>query len=82
MTVSSFPIPCTVYTKADCPLCDELKDLLGLLGVPYSECDITTRSDWYETYRLRIPVIRTAEGREYDPPFDADRLKHLEGVSH
>ena len=82
MTVPESPLACTVFTKTDCPLCDELKDLLRLLGVPYSECDITTRSQWYQTYRFRIPVIRTAAGREYDPPFDAERLNHLEGVSH
>jgi hypothetical protein len=76
------PASCTIFTKTNCPLCDELKDLLRLLEVPFTECDITTRSEWYKSYRFRIPVIRTAAGREYDPPFDEQRLRHLDGVSH
>ena len=71
---------CSVFTKTDCPLCDELKDRLRHLGVAYMECDITTRSDWYERYKNRVPVLRTAAGREYDPPFDDECLGRLEGV--
>ncbi|MFD1361630.1 glutaredoxin family protein [Lentibacillus salinarum] len=50
-----------VYTKENCPLCDEALATLQLLRHDYSfaidERDIYTNDDWLETYQLQIPVI-------------------------
>lgn len=64
----------TLYSKTDCPLCDELKDELVRLAVPFVERDIATDTTWYRRYRHRIPVLVDAAGREHDPPFTAARI--------
>jgi hypothetical protein len=59
-----------LYTRANCPLCDELKDTLRRFSVPFTERDIATNADWYARYRERIPVVVDPSGHEFDPPFD------------
>lgn len=66
-----------LYTKPDCPLCDELKDELARLAVEYAERSITMDVHWYRRYRERIPVIVDDQGREHDPPFTTGRLRAL-----
>lgn len=66
-----------VYTRSDCPLCDELKDELARQSVAFVERDITTDAEWYGRYRERIPVVVDGSGREHDPPFCALRIAAL-----
>lgn len=51
----------TLYTKDDCPLCDEAKILLTPLSHRYKleEVDITLpeNKEWYKKYRYDIPVF-------------------------
>lgn len=57
----------TLYTKAGCPLCDEVRDLLEdlLAEHPFElhEVDIRRDPQLFERYRYRIPVI-TVDGVE------------------
>lgn len=46
-----------LYTRSQCPLCDEAKSLLQLFNVNISERDIETNDDWQLKYGLMIPVI-------------------------
>jgi len=69
-----------LYTKGDCPLCDELKDELARLSVVYVERDMVTNADWYRRYHERIPVLVDASGKEHDPPFTAARLERILGL--
>ncbi|KAJ8304847.1 hypothetical protein KUTeg_018430 [Tegillarca granosa] len=56
----------TLYTKDDCPLCDEAKILLTPLSHRYKleEVDIMLpeNKEWYKKYRYDIPVFHF-EGR-------------------
>ena len=63
-----------VYTRANCPLCDELKDELRRCALLFAERDIATNADWYARYRERIPVVVDPDGAEFDPPFDSTLL--------
>ncbi len=51
----------TMYTKENCPLCDEaellLKDLQQELSFSYSKVDIYQNEELLEQYQLMIPVI-------------------------
>jgi glutaredoxin len=58
-----------VFSKHDCGLCDELKARLRHRQIPFEECDIRQREDWFERYRERMPVVKLPDGKEYDPPF-------------
>jgi len=66
-----------VYTRPDCHLCDDLKDELHRLKIPFEERSIVTDPHWYESYRERVPVVVTPDGAELDPPFPAARVRAL-----
>lgn len=65
----------TLYRRDGCELCDEAEALLRAAGAPAWE---RVQIGWFgphaETYGLRVPVLRRADGAELDWPFDADRL--------
>ncbi|MGG3842046.1 glutaredoxin family protein [Anoxybacillus kestanbolensis] len=46
-----------VYSKENCCLCDEVKDILRELQVEWEEVDIYKNEQWLERYQLMIPVI-------------------------
>ena len=58
------PVPLTLYSKPDCPLCDELKVELARvdLGRPVAleVVDITGDAKLSELYGKRIPVLAAA----------------------
>jgi glutaredoxin len=65
----------TLYTKPDCPLCDELKHELlrwqGSFGFELDERNI--EQDWaqYQQFRYLIPVVDIEGGELLFPPHDA-----------
>ena len=51
-----------LYMKANCPLCEDAKQLLDLLlskdiRAHYEEIDIYSKDEWLEKYQLMIPVV-------------------------
>ncbi|TCP24859.1 glutaredoxin [Scopulibacillus darangshiensis] len=50
-----------LYTKRDCPLCEEGKAVLAILcnesGETFREVDIYTNDTFLEKYQLMIPVV-------------------------
>ena len=50
-----------LYTKADCPLCDEAKESLEAVAVQFpiqiEEIDITTNLGLFTEYKELIPVL-------------------------
>lgn len=68
-----------VYTKPDCPLCDELKDELKFRKIQFEERNIVTRMSWFRLYRHRVPVVVTSDGREHNPPFSPGTIHRLFG---
>lgn len=72
-----------LYTKSDCPLCDEMKAEMetARLGERYtlSEVDIESDPELFERFRLSIPVLEIAgrvafKGRLTSEAF-AEKLK-------
>jgi glutaredoxin len=51
----------TLYSKADCHLCDEVKEILTRVRkrIPfeYEEVDITSDEALFQRYEVKIPVI-------------------------
>ncbi len=56
-----------LYTKADCPLCDEAKESLELLAaqcpIQIEEIDITANLGLFTKYKELIPVLEL-EGKQ------------------
>lgn len=53
------------YTKENCELCDNVRELLYLLKSDHpfqlDERDIYTNDEWLEKYQLMIPVVECGD---------------------
>ncbi len=72
----------TLYTKADCTLCDHVKNYLNLRQHTHPhqliEVDITTDPDLYARYRFTIPVLECGGSRLKAPISYGDIARMLE----
>ena len=73
-----------LYTKADCSLCVEAKEMLEQLSGRYPhrlvEIDITRDEALFARYRYRIPVV-VINGRELAAPIDPNALNEALAAS-
>jgi glutaredoxin len=61
----------TLYTKADCHLCDLALTLLNQFDLTISIVDIQSQAALIEKYSLIIPVVVFENGVTLNWPFDA-----------
>ncbi len=71
----------TVFSKPDCPLCDELKDELCRRHIEFVEQTIISSEEWFLRYQYRVPVVVGQDGREFDPPFSEQDYRLWTGKS-
>lgn len=61
-----------LYSKPDCPLCDEVKaDLAAIqpeIGFELEECNIEQDAAAYDLYRHLVPVLDITGGELLYPP--------------
>ena len=73
--LETVPMKVILYTRPDCPLCDEALELVA----PHAEVelvDIENRVDLLRRYGDRVPVLGLPDsGRELGWPFDATTLQ-------
>ena len=69
----------TIYTKPDCPLCDELKEELLVIRAenPFTliERNIEKDAGEFERYRYLIPVLDIENGPVLHPPHSWQRTE-------
>jgi glutaredoxin len=69
----------TLYSKPDCPLCDEARQALGRVrgrvAFDLDELDITTDGDLEARLRERIPVIALDGEELFDFHVDEEALE-------
>lgn len=72
------PVECQLFTTSGCHLCELAEALLMPMvdhGLLVELVDIAEDPSLFETYQLRIPVLRRADSRaELAWPFDADQI--------
>ena len=52
------PVPrITLYSRPDCHLCDDARNVLLRVGEPFEEVDIDGDDDLFKRYLERIPVV-------------------------
>ncbi|MET0548723.1 MAG: glutaredoxin family protein [Xanthomonas sp.] len=62
----------TLYQRDDCHLCDQALQVLAQARVAEPDSVFIDDDATLEArYGVRVPVLRTADGRELDWPFDA-----------
>ncbi len=69
----------TLYSTSACHLCELAEAMLqawqsGGGALSYSVVDIADSDALFERYGLRIPVLRHADGRELNWPFQPQEL--------
>jgi len=68
-------MPLTLYQRDDCHLCDlAVEALAAARAGDFASVYIDDDPALEARYGLRVPVLRDADGRELDWPFDAARL--------
>ena len=69
----------TLYSKPDCPLCDEARDALERVraDLPFDleEVDIMTRASLLEQYGERIPVVAIDDRETFEYFVDERELE-------
>lgn len=70
----------TVYTKPDCPLCEEAKEVLGRVRrrVPFDleEINIVTDAALFERFRYDIPVVFIDGQKAFKHHLDEATVEH------
>lgn len=64
----------TLYSREDCPLCEEVEELLLRLNIEYSYVNIDHDETLRKKYHVRIPVIENANKQELLWPFNDQQL--------
>lgn len=72
----------TLFTKAGCHLCEEVKGILDGLTAVYphhlTEIDITSRRDLFARYHLTIPVVHIGQTELHAPITAAQLISALQ----
>ena len=70
----------TVYTKPNCPQCEDTKNLLTSLGVEFTTEPITPANikEFKERGHRQAPIVVTSDGDEWSG-FQPDKIKSLAG---
>ena len=67
-----------LYTKKDCPLCDEAEALLARLQGEYQftvdTVDIASDDDLFQRYRYAVPVVAVGDGLAIEAPVTEERF--------
>ena len=73
------PLTLKLYTKPDCPLCDDAKDALNAVAadsqIQIEEIDITSNLGLFTKYKNLIPVLELDGKRMLEHRIDARVLK-------
>ncbi|PJJ97659.1 NrdH-redoxin [Lysobacteraceae bacterium NML91-0213] len=71
-----------LFQRDHCPLCDQALDVLAQARAPDFETVWIDDDQALEArYGIRVPVLRAADGRELDWPFDAAAVRTFIGAS-
>ncbi len=66
-----------LYSRNDCPLCEDVEDSLLKLNIKYTFVDIDADEKLLKKYHVRIPVLVNALNQELCWPFEEAELKEF-----
>ncbi|TKS53396.1 glutaredoxin family protein [Luteimonas yindakuii] len=80
--MSQPPPALQLFQRDHCPLCDQALDVLAQARVPdFETVWIDDDAALEARYGARVPVLRGADGRELDWPFDVQALRNFAGLA-
>ncbi len=66
-----------LYSRNDCPLCEDVEDTLLRLNIAYTFIDIDADKTLLQKYHVRIPVLINNLDQELSWPFEEAELKEF-----
>jgi len=63
-----------LYSRHDCPLCEEVEDTLMRLNISYQFVDIDLDEKLRSKYHVRVPVLVNTKQQELTWPFAETQL--------
>jgi len=63
-----------LYSRNDCPLCEDVEDTLIKLNISYEFIDIDTNEKLRKKYHVLVPVLQNINGEELLWPFNEQQL--------
>ena len=66
-----------LYSRNDCPLCEDVEETLLRLNIAYTFIDIDTDEKLVQKYHVRIPLLVNAQKQELGWPFEDSQLKEF-----
>lgn len=64
-----------LYSRHDCPLCEEVEDMLIRANISYDFINIDDDEALRKAYHVRVPVLVNAHQKELTWPFDEQQLQ-------
>ncbi len=64
-----------LYSRQDCPLCEEVETQLLQANVSYKYIDIDEDETLRKKYHVKVPVLINADHKELTWPFDQAELE-------
>ncbi len=63
-----------LYSRHDCPLCEDLEEMLNDLNIPYEFIDIDADEVLRKKYHILVPVLVNKSKAELFWPYDKHQL--------
>jgi len=63
-----------LYSRHDCPLCEDIEETLNNLNLPYDFIDIDKDEVLRKKYHVLVPVLVNKSQKELFWPFDQQQL--------
>ena len=72
-----------LYSRRDCPLCEDVEDTLVSLGIAYQFVDIDLDEELRKKYHILVPVIKNTEhNAELRFPFTEEEIMQVINHHH
>jgi len=66
-----------LFSRNDCPLCEEVEDMLVQFEISYRYVDIDLDDNLRKKYHVLVPVLQNLTKQELRFPFDEGELKRF-----
>ena len=66
-----------LYSRHDCPLCEDAEEILNKLNIDYQFVDIDLDDSLRKKYNSKVPVLVNKSAEELNWPFTDEKIKTL-----
>ena len=63
-----------LYSREDCPLCEDVEELLAKIKISYTFIDIDLDPELKKIYHVRVPVLLNEANQELAWPFEESEV--------